>query len=110
MIGDRLRQARTVKKLSQRQLASIINVKHNSICDWEKNRHNPNPEQVRQLCDTLEIDPNWLYGKKESEQIRSLTANDFLTGKGEELPEEAKKELDNFIEYLKVKYEGSENK
>jgi len=110
MIGDRLKQARTTKKLSQRQLASIINVKHNSICDWEKNRHEPDTEQIKRLCDVLGIDPNWLYGEEHSSLVRESSAEYYLTENGEELPKEAKKELDNFIEYLKVKYKGSEMK
>lgn len=110
MIGYRLKQARQSKNLSQRQLASLINVKHNSICDWEKDRHEPNTDQIKILCETLGIDPNWLYGEEGSALVRSTVVDDWQTGDSEDLPEEAKIELNNFIEYLKVKYKGSENK
>jgi hypothetical protein len=52
----------------------------------------------------LEINPNWLYGEKESKMIRGLTANDFLLEDGNELPKEAKEEINNFIEFIKSKY------
>lgn len=34
--GEKIKQARTAKKLTQKQLAEKINAKHNSISDWEK--------------------------------------------------------------------------
>lgn len=104
MIGDKIRQARNAKNLSQRRLAVLIGVKHNSICDWEKGRHKPNTEQIKLLCEALGINPNWLYGEKESKMIRGLTANDFLLEDGNELPKEAKEEINNFIEFIKSKY------
>lgn len=33
--GEKIKQARIAKKLTQKQLAEKINAKHNSISDWE---------------------------------------------------------------------------
>ena len=104
LLGDRLKQARKVKNLTQRQLADLIGVKHNSISDWEKNLHKPDVDQIKKLCGALEINPNQLYGEIESELIRKTPSSYYLTDDGKELPAEAKEELDNFIEYLKTKY------
>ena len=106
MFGNRIKTARKNKGLTQKQLADIVGIKHNTLSGWEKGAHSPNGTQIIQLCDVLEIDPNSLYGKEGSEIIRNTTVDDYLTGSGKELPEEAKKELNTFIEYLKVKYKG----
>jgi transcriptional regulator with XRE-family HTH domain len=106
LIGEKLKQARKAKALTQKQLADIIDVKHNSISDWENNLHSPNTEQIKKLCEVLEIQANYLYSEQEFRELTSLAANNFLSRDGKELPEEAKKELDNFIEYLKTKYKN----
>jgi transcriptional regulator with XRE-family HTH domain len=104
MLGDKIKEARKAKKLTQRQLAGMIGVKNNTLCGWENNSHSPNSIQIRQICEALEIEPNFLYSKEEINLLSTLSADDFLTAGGKELPEEAKREIDNFIEYIKMKY------
>jgi transcriptional regulator with XRE-family HTH domain len=104
MLGNRLKQARNSKGLTQKQLAILIDVKHNSISDWENDLHQPNTDQIKKICEVLGVNPNWLYGEDEASIIRETPANYFYTEDGEALPEEARKELDSFIEYLKMKY------
>ena len=104
MLGDRIKEARKAKKLTQKELADIIGVRNSSISDWENNLHSPNVEQVKQLCEALNVDPNRLYGESEARLLRETPFTEYITENGDELPEDAKKELNNFIEYLKVKY------
>lgn len=108
--GSRLKASRQNKKMNQIELAKLIGTTNSSISEWEAGKHRPNIEQVRQLCNVLEIDPNWLYGEDYAKLLRETPTTEYLSGNGDDLPEEAKKELDNFIEYLKVKYKGSGNK
>jgi transcriptional regulator with XRE-family HTH domain len=108
--GSRLRASRQSKKLNQEQLAELIGAANTSVSEWENGRHRPGMDQINKLCNVLEVDPNWLYGEEYSKILRETPAEYYLSGNGEELPEEAKKELDNFIEYLKAKYKGSAEK
>lgn len=58
--GEKLLQARKAKKLTQRQLADMINAKHNSVSDWENNKNKPDPDTIEHLCYVLDISPNFL--------------------------------------------------
>lgn len=40
-LGKRIKEARIKRGLTQRQLAEIIGVKHNSISDWENDKNKP---------------------------------------------------------------------
>lgn len=61
-LGKRIKEARIKRGLTQRQLAEIIGVKHNSISDWENDKNKPYADMVELLLGALEIDANTLLG------------------------------------------------
>ena len=60
-IGHIIAQLRAEKKLSQRQLASIINVSPGVIGLWETNKRVPSFECVIALADYFEISTDVLF-------------------------------------------------
>lgn len=58
--GEKIRNARKLKGLTQRQLAEQVDAKHNSISDWENNKNKPDPDTIELLCGILNITPNYL--------------------------------------------------
>ena len=60
-IGHIIAELRTEKKLSQRQLASIINVSPGVIGLWETNKRVPSFECVIALADYFEISTDVLF-------------------------------------------------
>jgi transcriptional regulator with XRE-family HTH domain len=54
--GDTVRMARYRRKLTQRQLASLINVSPSLIGDIERGETRPIYDTVAALCDELDID------------------------------------------------------
>lgn len=65
--GQRLRQSRTVKKMTQKQLASAVGAKHNSVSDWENDKNKPDPDTIELLCGVLEITPNYLLNSSDDD-------------------------------------------
>lgn len=59
-LGDRIREARKKKGYTQRQLADLIQAKHNSISNWENNQNKPGPDTIELLCGILNVSPTWL--------------------------------------------------
>lgn len=59
-LGRRLKKARTEKHLTQKQLAELLSVKHNSISNWENDINRPDPDTIELICGILEITPNYL--------------------------------------------------
>ena len=59
--GERLRNARKEKKLTQKELATKINAAHNSISNWENNQNMPDPDTIQHLCWALGVQPNYFF-------------------------------------------------
>lgn len=74
--GERLKSARIAKQLTQKQLAFIIDAKHNSISGWENDKNKPDPDTIELLCGVLDISPNYLLG---------ITSNDVYSPEEKEL-------------------------
>ena len=81
--GDRIKEARKAKALTQKELAAKIGAAHNSISDWEKNKNKPDPDTIELLCGVLEISPNYLldvasdgFSPKEKALIEKYRAID----------------------------------
>lgn len=65
--GEKLKEARKTKQLTQKQLADKIGAKHNSVSDWENNKNKPDPDTIELLCGVLDITPNYLLSSEPSE-------------------------------------------
>lgn len=110
--GQRLRQSRTVKKMTQKQLASAVGAKHNSVSDWENDKNKPDPDTIELLCGVLEITPNYLLNSSDDDispfekeiikKYRSLDEHgkemvDFTLEKEYERSVAEKKKSDNVV-------------
>ena len=60
--GERLRELRTERKLSQQELAKIIGTNNSSICDWERGRSEPSLEALVKLCQFFDVSSDYLIG------------------------------------------------
>ena len=65
--GEKIKEARKQKNLTQKQLADLIGAAHNSISDWENNKNKPDPDTIELLCGVLKITPNYLLASSEDD-------------------------------------------
>ena len=65
--GEKIRDARKSKNLTQKQLAGKIGAKHNSISDWENDKNRPDADTIELLCRVLNITPNYLLDTSPGE-------------------------------------------
>lgn len=65
--GEKIKEARKTKKLTQKELANLIGAKHNSISDWENDKNKPDPDTIELLCGVLGITPNYLLATTSDE-------------------------------------------
>ena len=66
--GERLRAARKQKKLTQKELAKLINAAHNSISNWENDQNKPDPDTIQNLCWALDVQPNYFFGETQTNE------------------------------------------
>ena len=71
--GSKLRAARKEKKLTQKELASMIKAAHNSISNWENDQNMPDPDTIQHLCWALNVEPNYFFSADISGAASSLS-------------------------------------
>lgn len=78
--GERLRQLRKQKNLTQKQLAALIGVKNSIISFYEVGERMPSPEMVVKLASALNVSTDYLLGmnKTETMDVSGLDDNDKL--------------------------------
>lgn len=78
-IGKFIADNRKQKKLTQVQLANILNVTDKSVSKWENGRSIPDPSLFILLCDVLEISLNELLaGERISDENLRLKSDEIL--------------------------------
>jgi len=75
-VGINLRKYRKLAKLTQRELANAVGVKHNTISDWESGRTSPDTDSIILICETLRISSDSLLETKKTAQ-GEMTLNGF---------------------------------
>ena len=63
--SERLKELRIDRKLTQKQLAHILQTNNSSVCDWECGRTEPNIDMIVKLCTFLETSADYLLGLEE---------------------------------------------
>ena len=60
--GERLRECRAEKGLTQAQLAARLSVTQSTVGKYERGALQPNLEMLVQLCKVLEVSADYLLG------------------------------------------------
>lgn len=103
-LSYRLKLARRRKKLTQRQLAALINLSPSTIALYETGKREPDLDTLRKLADALDCTTDYLLGRTDPEDFNGTIAAHRTDDPLEELPEEARRSLEEFQEYILHKY------
>lgn len=71
-LGEKIKSARKAKGFTQKQLADMVNAKHNSVSDWESNKSKPDMDTVELLCGALDLTPTYLVGSKSDDEYADI--------------------------------------
>lgn len=103
---ERLRKLRKEKGLLQRELAEKLNLSRVAITHYEQGKRFPELDTLHKMADFFNVSVDYLIGRtddKNNSGIETLAAHrsdDPLN----ELPEEARKSLEEFKEFILRKY------
>ncbi len=103
--GERLKKSRIAKGWTQAELGKMLNVADATINRYEKDLRRPDPEMLRQMADILGVSIDYLTGrtnriKEQEHSYDSSSPEDPLA----DLPEEARRTIEDFKEYIIKKY------
>lgn len=62
ILGERIKTSRISRGWTQEELAKKINTTKHVISNWERNKGNPDPNQITELANTFEISADYLLG------------------------------------------------
>ncbi|MGL5479158.1 MAG: helix-turn-helix domain-containing protein [Clostridium sp.] len=103
-IGNNIKSLRKMNKLTQKDLALKLNKSIRMVQKYENGEVTPSMDILKELSIIFNVSlDRILHGELlDTSNITIALHND--DGIDSELPEEAKKEIANFIEYVKNKY------
>lgn len=82
MIGNKIRDLRKEKKLSQNELGKSIGVSQTTVTAWETGRAEPASTYIKKLADFFNVSADYLLGRPEkkisSEEQETKDLKNFL--------------------------------
>lgn len=106
-LADRLKEIRKDNNLTQSELGKILGVGKTTISMYENGNSTPNDEIKLKISEHFNVSLDYLLGKTD---IKNYTEDPNITialhsdTDYDDLPDEAIKEINGFIEYVKQKY------
>ena len=61
--GNRMKQARENKGLTQRELASLLNLQVSTVSLYETNKREPRFETIKDISRVLDVSADWLFSR-----------------------------------------------
>lgn len=106
--GERLKELRLDKDITQKELGSIIGVSDRVVGYYESDDRFPRDEAVlRSIADYFNVSVDYLLGRTDVQnQIlteKERNADSSLLNKIDNLNDDSRKELEQYIQYLKIK-------
>ena len=104
---ERLVNLRKEKGLTQYDLAQLLGFSRGQIGNYEQGSREPDQETLLKIANFFNVSSDYLLGISD---IKNHTDDSNITialhsdTDYDDLPEEARKEINNFIEFVKQKY------
>lgn len=72
MIGQKIRDLRKQRKMSQTELANILHVSQQTVTAWETGKAEPSSSAVANLADYFNVTTDYLLGRPEEKKDDSI--------------------------------------
>lgn len=107
MLKERLVKLRTDEGLSQYELAKVLGLSRGQISNYELGTRQPDYETLVKLADFFNVSTDYLLGRTNDPsphpQIETIAAH-RTDDPMDELPPEARRSLEEFIDFVYKKY------
>ena len=84
-IGQRLKKLRESKKLSQMQMAELLDLKQPSINKYEHGLATPSVENFRKYADYFDVSMDYIFARTEDPKGNGCTDKPELLGESEDI-------------------------
>jgi len=87
MLGRKLKELREQKRMSQAELANILDVAQQTVASWERDNSSPNYEILKKIANYFHVSTDYLLGNISPEALRAYM-DEQLIGDGPHPAEE----------------------
>ena len=94
--GETLKQLRLARKLTQRNVAILLDIDTSVLSKYEKNKRQPSEEQIEKLAKIFNVDSNTLKFELGTDKIANQFVEDNIDSETVRVAEEK-------AEYIKLK-------
>ena len=94
--GETIKQLRLDRKLTQRNVATLLDIDTSILSKYEKNKRQPSEEQIEKLAKIFNVDSNTLKFEVVTDKIANQFVEDNIDSKTVRVAEEK-------AEYIKLK-------
>lgn len=106
--GKALKHLRNCKGLSQRELSKALNIAPSTLAMYELNKREPDYKTLNKIADYFQVSTDYLLGRSNDPNPLDKITEESSNYNFEDLPDEAKKTLEDFINYIQTKYRRKE--
>lgn len=108
--GERIRQLRDSRNITQTALADFLNVSPSTIGMYEQNRRKPSFEMLEAIADFFNVSLDYIMCKDDVSKP-AVTDEDikFALFGEDEITDEMYEEVKGFAEYVKQKYRSKKS-
>ncbi len=105
--SERLSQLRKERNITQTEFAKIINVSQSTIAMWETRRRDPSSDDIIAIAEYFGVTTDYLLGNSNNPKGTLIEKEEYVPKtiaahfEGEEYSEEALKDIEKFIEFVK---------
>ncbi len=104
MVGKRIRQLRKEKGVTQNELSNFLGLTPKMISFYELEKRYPPHDIILKISDFFNVSTDYLLGKSDVKKPEKIVS-DY-----DSLSEESKKQLEKYIELLKIKDAQDKNR
>ena len=90
MLGDRIREIRLAKKMSQVELAKTLGVTKQSVSNWENENIQPSIEMLSKIADSLSVTTDYLLSRENKRYLDVTGVSESLIQNLQAIIEEVK--------------------
>lgn len=80
MIGDKIRDLRNQKRMSQTDLSKILHVSQQTITKWETGKAEPSSSALNSLANYFNVSADYLLGRSKVKNPKAHDLDDAIDG------------------------------
>ncbi|MBN1039052.1 XRE family transcriptional regulator [Clostridium botulinum] len=107
ILGNRIKTLRLEAKMTQEEFGKPYALKKSTVSQYESGSSRPDDELKKRIALDYNVSLDWLMGLTDTRNYSddsNITIALHSDVEYDDLPDEARKEINNFIEYVKQKY------